>query len=107
MVHIRFIEEPQPVVQNVIQQQMDIQPLIMQVNNVVATLSTFVDQMTSLDLATNIADIHSILGDIATVVRGIPKNQLVMNNAMIKSITDLQKQITTIIDKQVPALTFE
>lgn len=105
MVHIRFIEEPQPVVQNVIQQQMDIQPLIMQVNNVVATLSTFVDQMTSLDLATNIADIHSILGDIATVVRGIPKNQLVMNNAMIKSITDLQKQITTIIDKQVPALT--
>ena len=92
-------------VQNVIQQQMDIQPLIMQVNNVVATLSTFVDQMTSLDLATNIADIHSILGDIATVVRGIPKNQLVMNNAMIKSITDLQKQITTIIDKQVPALT--
>lgn len=112
MVHKRFIEEPQPVVQNVIQQQMDIQPLIMQVNNVVDTLSTFVDQMTSLDLATNIVDIHSILEDISTTVRGISDKQEEQNQnhlngyqQTIQSITDLQDKITTRIDEEVPALT--
>jgi len=84
----------------------------MQVNNVVATLSTFVDQMTSLDLATNIVDIHSILEDISTTVRGISdkqeeQNQLHLDGYQqtIQSITDLQDKITRRIDEEVPALT--
>ena len=111
MVHNQFIEKPQPVVQNVIQQQMDIQPLVMQVNNVVASVTNLVDRMTSLDLATNIVDIHSILEEISTVVRGIStrqeeqtQNHLDGYQQTMKSITDLHDKITTRIDEEVPAL---